>query len=168
MSSNYAFIDGQNLHYWTKSEGWKVDIYKFRIYLQEKYKIQKAFYFLWCVQDQNEDLYSDLQEAWYIVIFREHRKSQIWNKKWNVDTDIVFEIMKRIQEDSFYKVVLVSWDWDYIKTVEWIRKKWRLEKILFPNNKYSSLYNKISYQYWSNLSHDSIKNKIIYDKYIQV
>ena len=45
---NYAFIDGQNLHLGTTNDSppWKVDIYRFRTYLREKYNVSKAFYFL--------------------------------------------------------------------------------------------------------------------------
>jgi uncharacterized LabA/DUF88 family protein len=55
-------------------------------------------------------LYSNLQEAGYILIFREHNKNFKGLKKGNVDTDIVFEIMKSLIEKDFNKVVLVSGD----------------------------------------------------------
>ncbi len=91
-----------------------------------------------------------------------------WKKKWNVDVDIVFEIMKRIiDEKDFDKIVLVSWDWDYIKLVDYLINKWLLEKILFPNKKYSSLYKKIKDNYWLNLSLKDIKWKIKYIKKIK-
>jgi uncharacterized LabA/DUF88 family protein len=62
-------------------------------------------------------------------------------KKGNVDVDIVFEIMKRLlEEDDFGKIVLVTGDGDYIKTVKYLMEKKRFKKILFPNKQYSSLY----------------------------
>jgi uncharacterized LabA/DUF88 family protein len=45
-----------------------------------------------------------------------------------------------LEENDFDKIVLVTGDGDYIKTVNYLIEKERLEKILFPNNKYSSLY----------------------------
>lgn len=65
-------------------------------------------------------------------------------KKGNVDVDIVFESMHRLlEEDDFGKIVLVTGDGDYIKLVKYLVEKGRLEKILFPNGKYSSLYKSI-------------------------
>lgn len=52
--------------------------------------------------------------------------------------------MKNIAEkEGFDKIVLVSGDGDYIKLVKYLIEKNLLKKILFPNNKYSSLYKKI-------------------------
>ena len=52
-----AFIDGQSLYMNTHSNGWDVDLVKFRIYLREKYKVEKAYYFLGAVDDDNQGLY---------------------------------------------------------------------------------------------------------------
>lgn len=61
--------------------------------------------------------------------------------------------MKRIiEEKDFDKIVLVTWDWDYIKLINYLISKNLLKKILFPNNKYSSLYKKIKDNFWINLS----------------
>lgn len=61
--NNIAYIDGQNLHLGTKSDGRTIDIHKLRIYLKDKYKVSVAYYFLGYVQDSNELLYTKLQEA---------------------------------------------------------------------------------------------------------
>ena len=73
-------------------------------------------------------------------------------KKWNVDVDIVFEVMRRLKdENDFDKVLLVTGDGDYIKLVNYLIEQKLLKKILFPNNKYSSLYKRIKNVYWMNL-----------------
>lgn len=42
----YAFVDASNLFYGgEKSLGWKIDYEKFLKYLEEKYEVEKAFYF---------------------------------------------------------------------------------------------------------------------------
>jgi uncharacterized LabA/DUF88 family protein len=66
-------------------------------------------------------------------------------KKGNVDTDIVFEIMKNYSDNlEMDKVVLVSGDGDYHKTVDYLIEKNKFKHILFPNGKFaSSLYNKL-------------------------
>lgn len=162
---NIAFIDWQNLHLWTKSENWKVDFNKFRVYLKDKFKVEEAYIFLWFLDEEQQKLYTNLQKAWYIIQFREHNANMKWKKKWNVDVDIVFEVMKRlIEENNFNKIVLVTWDGDYIKLVKYLIEKNKLEKILFPNKRYSSLYKKIKDRYWMNLSYKRVKAKIQYDK----
>lgn len=66
---NYAFIDGQNLNLGIKRLGWALDFKKFRVYLREKYSVQKAYYFIGYVQG-NSDLYASLQSYGYILIFK--------------------------------------------------------------------------------------------------
>ncbi len=161
---NIAYIDGQNLHFGTKKSWWKLDVFKFRVFLRDRLKVEKAYYCLWCLNEDLEDLYTDLQEAWFIVTFREHSSWMKWKKKGNVDTDIVFEIMKKVAEESdkFDKIVLVSWDGDYVKTVRYLIKKERLEKIVFPNYHYSSLYNSIVSKFGMNISLSDIRCKMEY------
>ena len=83
-------------------------------------------------------------------------------KKGNVDTDIVFDIMKRIcKKESFDKVVLVSGDGDYKSMVDFLIDENKFKKILFPNRKYrSSLYKKLSNNYFAYLDDKDIKDKI--------
>jgi uncharacterized LabA/DUF88 family protein len=159
--NNIAFIDAQNLHLWTQTENWKIDFKRFRIYLKDKFKINEAYFFLWFVDDEHQTMYRKIQKAGFILEFREHNSSMKGKKKWNVDVDIVYDIMHRLlEEDDFDKIVLVSWDWDYIKLVKYLIEKERLKKILFPNSKYSSLYKPFKDKYWMNLSQDRVKKVI--------
>ncbi len=161
--TNIAFIDWQNLHLWTISEDWKIDFARFRIYLKDKFNIIEAYFFLWFVNDENQEMYRKIQKAWFILEFREHNTNMLWKKKWNVDVDIVFNIMHRLlEEDNFNKLVLVTWDWDYIKLVKYLIKKNKFKKILFPNKKYSSLYKSLKDIYWMNLSQNELKSLLKY------
>ncbi len=166
MQNNIAFIDWQNLHLWTTSENWKIDFKKFRIYLKDKFKVNEAYIFLWFVDDENQRMYRKIQKAWFMLEFREHNTNMKWVKKWNVDVDIVFEVMYRLlEENDFDKIVLVTGDGDYIKLVNYLIEKEKLEKILFPNTKYSSLYKKpIFRKLWVNLSLAEMRKKIEYIK----
>ena len=85
-------------------------------------------------------------------------------KKGNVDTDIVFEMMKNlIDNNEFEKMVLVSGDGDYKRLVDYLIKKDRFLKILFPNRQFaSSLYKKLGNKYFVNLDREDIKKKIEY------
>jgi uncharacterized LabA/DUF88 family protein len=157
--NNIAFIDGQNLHLWTKSEWWSIDFNKFRIYLSDKYKIKKAYYFLGYVQDENNRLYTKLQEAWFVVVFKKQQLLMETSKKGNIDSDLIFHIMSKLLDEpkTFKKILLVSWDGDFKILVDYLIKKQRFLKILFPNKKYaSSLYNDLmnkKFDYLKNIKH---------------
>ena len=163
MENNIAFIDGQNLHLWLQSDGWKIDDKKFRIFLKDQFQVQEAYYFLGFVSEEEQELYHSLQRAGFIVSFREHSAALKWKKKWNVDVDIVFEVMKKIIEnEKFDQIVLVSGDWDYIKLVDYLIKKLLLKRIFFPNKNHSSLYKKIGNKYYYYLK--DAKKKLEYKK----
>lgn len=165
--SNYCFIDWQNLHLGTTTEWWTIDPFKLRIYLKDKYKVSKAYYFLGYVKDENNWLYTRLQEAWFIVVFKKQMVEMTSNKKGNIDSDMIFRVMEKLLEESekFNKIVLVSWDWDFKILVDYLLKKDRLVKILFPNKKFaSSLYKWLENKYFDYLKNirtntEYIKNK---------
>ena len=142
--------------------GWKIDYSKFRIYLKDKYHVSEAYYFLGYVSETQQDLYNNLQKAGFIVSFKEHNPAMLAQKKGNVDTDIVFEIMKNlIDNKDFNKIVLVSGDGDYKKIVDYLIKKDKFEKIMFPNKKFaSSLYKDLGTERFDYL--DNIKTYIQY------
>lgn len=162
--NNLAFIDGQNLHLGTIENDWKVDHFKLRIYLKDKYHITEAYYFLGYTTEEEQDLYNNLQKAGFIVLFKEHNENLKARKKGNVDTDIVFEIMKNlIDNKNFNKIVLVSGDGDYKKLVDYLIKKGKFYKILFPNKKFaSSLYKKLGSEFYDYI--ENIKSYIKWSK----
>lgn len=162
--SNIAFIDGQNLHLGTTSNNWKVDLVKLRVYLKDKYHITEAYYFLGYVSEAEQDLYNNLQKSGFIVLFREHNPALRGEKKGNVDTDIVFEIMRNlIDNKNFNKIVLISGDGDYKKVVDYLIKKGKFKKILFPNRKFaSSLYKKLGSEFFDYL--ENLKTHIEWQK----
>ncbi|MFA5318119.1 MAG: NYN domain-containing protein [Patescibacteria group bacterium] len=158
--NNLAFIDGQNLYMGTRSDSpvWNVNLVKFREYLSKKYHIQKAYYFLGYVNEDNQDLYSSIQEAGFILVFKQHNPAMLGKKKGNVDTDIVFSIMKKIyKKEPFDKIVLISGDGDYKMLVDFLIEEGKFKKILFPNKQFaSSLYKKITrayFDYLKNIKH---------------
>jgi len=141
---NQAFIDGQNLRYSTsKAETpWIVDLNRFRIYLEKKYHVNEAYYFLGAYNPDYQDMYTSIQKSGYILIFRKHSESMKSLKKGNVDTDIVFNIMRKIaDQEDFDKVVLVSGDGDYFRMVQYLIGKDKFGRLLAPNeDRMSSLY----------------------------
>ena len=160
MKNNYAFIDWQNLYQWVN---WPIDYQKFRIYLKDKYKINKAYYFLWFREKENS-LYEKLQEAWFILIFNLKWEDLRSSKKWNVDTNIVFNTMKKLIEWEMNWALLISGDGDYKMMVDYLVDKEKFIKVLCPNYKFASSLYKYKYnlesQYFDFIDKEGIKSKI--------
>ncbi len=165
-SNNIAYIDGQNLHLGTtkREPEWEVDLARFRVFLEEKYKVKKAYYYLGYVQDGSsyQNLYDAVQDAGFHLVFREHNSAMKGTKKGNVDSDIIFSIMKRLYlQEDFDKVVLVSGDGDYKQLVDFLIEQRKFEKVLFPKQIYaSSLYKKMGEWYKADLSEPNTRKKI--------
>ena len=167
---NIAYVDGQNLYMGTakSSPRWRVDLARFRTYLQQKYQVGRAYYYLGYVQEgvDYEKLYETIQTAGFVLVFREHNSAMLGKKKGNVDSDIIFSAMKRLYlKEKFGKVILVSGDGDYKSLVDFLIEQNKFEKILFPNRKYrSSLYKSLSSTYFAYLDDRDIKRKIEFSK----
>lgn len=162
--NNYAFIDAQNLHLATTTaeEYWKIDLLKFRVYLKEKLRVTKAYYFFGVFDEKQKDMYEAIQEYGYILVFREHGIGLVGKKKGNVDTDIVFSIMRKLYEkEEFDRVVIVSGDGDYKRMIDFLIKEERFEKILLPCKKYaSSLYKSLTAKYFQYLDGPDMRVKL--------
>lgn len=163
---NLAYIDGQNLHLGAKTCGMIIRHDRLRRYLKEKYKVEEAYYFLGVIDEAQQDLYDNLQKAGFILSFREHSPELKGRKKGNVDSDIIFSIMKKlVEQESFNEIILVSNDGDYKKLVDFLIKKKKFTKILFPNKQFaSSLYKKLGGQFYDYLDSDDVRAKICFPK----
>lgn len=164
---NLAFIDGQNLYMGTakrNQDPWRIDLMRFRIYLEKKYGVVKAYYFLGCVQEARQELYEEIQGAGFVLVFREHNTAMLGKKKGNVDSDIIFTVMKKLyKKENFQRVFLVSGDGDYKMLVDFLIEENRFGKILFPNRQFaSSLYKKLGSEYFDYL--DGVREKIAIKK----
>jgi len=142
--NNYAFIDGTNLYLGVKSQKWKLDYKKFRVFLKDKYKVKKAFLFIGYVSG-NESLYKNLQECGYICIFKPTLEITGKGKrkiKGNVDAELVLHAM--IEFPNYDKAVIVSGDGDFYCLIEYLETQNKLLKIIVPTETYSSLLRKFS------------------------
>ena len=86
--NNYAFIDSQNLNLGVRALGWHLDFGRFRVYLQEKYNVLKAFLFIGYVPG-NERLYTSLQNQGYLVVFKPTLILPNGVVKGNVDAELL-------------------------------------------------------------------------------
>ena len=135
----YAFIDGQNLHKSIEEQGWILDHKKFYQYLQDKLKIQKAFYFIGYMKE-NVGLYRNLRDSGYTLIYKKIlRYGYGLNKtKGNVDAELILNTM--IHYRNFGEAVIVAGDGDYYCLIEYLNKTNKLKSIVIPNKqKYSAL-----------------------------
>jgi uncharacterized LabA/DUF88 family protein len=163
--NNIAVIDGQNLYMGTAKreiDPWRIDLVRFRVYLEKKYGITKAYYFLGYVQEARQEMYEEIQAAGFVLVFREHNTAMLGKKKGNVDSDIIFTVMKKLyKKEDFEKVFLVSGDGDYKILVDFLIEEGRFGKVLFPNRKFaSSLYKKLGSEYFDFLENQGVQEKI--------
>ena len=142
---NFAYIDNQNLYMATsraRYAPWDVDMQRFRVYLRDKFKVDRATLFMGSFEDSYFSMYECFHRYGYEIAFREHAHTQLGKKKGNVDADIVFEMMlDAYTSGDFGKTVLVSGDGDYKKVVSHLIEVGKFEKLLVPSRaSVSSLY----------------------------
>jgi len=137
----YAFIDSQNLNLGIRDQGWELDFARFRIYLKDKYHVQKAFLFIGYIPS-NKTLYTFLRRAGYKMIFKPTLpRKEKGETKGNVDAELVLHAM--IQFPNYKKAIIVSGDGDFCCLIEYLKKKGKLLYVLIPNSrKYSALLRK--------------------------
>ena len=151
--NNSAFIDSNNLYLGISKDildgqgkkvysGWKLDYRKFRIYLKDKYRVQKAFLFIGFMPG-NQAMYTKLQQDGYICIFKPILELKDGKVKGNVDAELVLYSM--IEYKNYDQAVIVSGDGDFHCLVEYLLNQGKLKKVLVPNKfRYSSLLGKLS------------------------
>ncbi len=157
----YAFIDSQNLNLGVRSQGWRLDFARFRVYLKDKYKVEKAFLFIGYMIG-NQSLYTYLQESGYICIFKptlEVKKGRKVVTKGNVDAELVLHTM--IQYTNYANAIIVSGDGDFHCLVEYLEGKTKLGKLIVPSrDSFSSLLRKFgSYVVFVEDLKDRLKKK---------
>ncbi len=139
---NSAFIDGQNLYLSVVKQGWKLDYKKFRIYLKDKFRVDRAYIFIGYVE-KNKNLYKKLQEQGYIVILKSTLNYRDGTTKGNCDAELVLNAM--IEFNTYDKAVIVSGDGDFFCLADYLRSKSKLGAVIIPNRKkFSSLLKNIN------------------------
>jgi len=136
----YAFIDSQNLNLGVRTMGWQIDYKKFRLYLRNKYGVDRAFMFIGLVTN-NEKLYTQLQAAGFILIFKptvryfENGEEAV---KGNVDAELVLHAAA-IEYGNYDKSIIVSGDGDFACLIQFLEDNDKLLHVFTPNSKYSKL-----------------------------
>jgi uncharacterized LabA/DUF88 family protein len=142
MAANAAFIDSNNLYKGIESLGWKLDNQKFRKYLFDKFKVGQAYL---CIgyMPQNQAMYTNLQQAGFILVFKPVLTLKDGTTKGNCDADLVLRAM--IEYPNYDKAVIVTGDGDYYSLIDYLKSKNKLEQVLIPNEfRYSALLKKVN------------------------
>jgi uncharacterized LabA/DUF88 family protein len=135
--NNYAFIDSQNLNLAVRDLGWKLDFYRLRVYLRDKYSVGKAYLFIGYMP-QNIDLYARLQDAGFICIFRPTLTYKDGTTKGNCDAELVLQAM--IEFNNYSKAIIISGDGDFQCLAKYLHEHDKLKVLLIPNQeKFSAL-----------------------------
>lgn len=141
----YAFIDSQNLNLGVRSLSWRLDFKKFRLYLKNKYQVEKAYLFIGLVPG-NEQLYSNLSDAGYQLVFKPTVEYAAEGKKaykGNVDAELVLYAAAKTYS-QYDLAIIVSGDGDFNCLIEYLLDKDKLKRVICPNRHYSSLLRKHS------------------------
>lgn len=137
---NYAFIDSQNLNLSIQRLGWRLDFFRFRIYLKEKYNVSVAYLFIGYLPE-NQDLYNSLQKYGYVLIFKPTLRYKDGRVKGNCDAELVLQAM--IDYANYHKAVIVTGDGDFHCLVRYLFSQEKLEQVLIPDRfNYSGLLKK--------------------------
>jgi len=142
----YAFIDSQNLNLGTSKDlrkgekviykGWRLDYKKFRRYLTDKFRVQKAFLFIGYIK-QYEEMYESLKSYGYEMVYKPTVKDSQGKPKGNVDAELVLHSVA-IQYPEYDKAVIVSGDGDFYCLHKYLKKNKKLLRIIIPNIKSES------------------------------
>jgi len=164
MHNNLALIDNQNLYLSAvrAKSPWRIDMKRFRVYLEEKYHITEARLYMGAHMPEQQRMYDNFRSFGYELQFRQHSIQQAGTKKGNVDSDITFALTKFAMDDEgFDKVYLVSGDGDYKLAVDFLIQQSKFGKILLPSHENaSSLYKQLELKYYAYLDDMSMRLKI--------
>ena len=159
----YAYVDGNNLNLGIKILGWKLDFKKFRVYLKEKYNVLVAYIFIGYVPT-NQDLYSSLQKAGFVLIFKPTLPDKDGEVKGNIDVDLVLQVMIDYKDNNLDKALIVTSDGDFYSLVKYLYEQRRLLFVMSPYIKTCSALLKKSAKE-KIIFMDNLRGKLEYKKY---
>lgn len=133
LKNNYAYIDGANLDKALKKQlKWPLDYKRFRVWLSEKYGIERAYIFIGLIP-KNKNLYTYLQECGFTLVFKEVVYDGSGKPKGNCDADLVLQAACDAFENNFEKAVIVASDGDYAGLVRFLMEKRKFSVVLSPS-----------------------------------
>jgi uncharacterized LabA/DUF88 family protein len=138
-----AYIDGANLHKGSQKLGWTLDYKRFRVWLKDKYQVEEVYLFIGLLP-KNKDLYTALQQAGYILVYKEVTYDGSGRVKGNCDAELVLKMTSDYYEKNYDQAILVSSDGDYAGLVSFLKEKNAFDTIISPNSNCSFLLRKLN------------------------
>lgn len=141
----YAFIDSQNLNLGVRSQGWKIDYKRLRLYLKNKYNVESAYMFIGFMT-RNQSLYTKLQKAGFLLVFKptvQYFEDSKLTVKGNVDAELVLHAAA-IEYSNYDKAIIVSGDGDFHCLVRFLDERNKLLNLMTPNQHFSKLLREFS------------------------
>jgi hypothetical protein len=126
-----AYIDGANLDKGVKALGWKINHWRFRSWIRQKFGVTDACLFIG-MMPKHASLYTALQNAGFRLVFKEVLYSKDGAAKGNCDADLVLQGVKDFYEEGIKSVILVASDGDYAPLVKFWKEKGVKCTILSP------------------------------------
>lgn len=133
---NFAYIDTQNLNLGIKTMGWKLDLRKFREFLEKQFEVDKAYMFLGYMPEENQDLYDALRKSGFDIVFKPLTPSHEGKIKGNIDADLVLQAM--IDYPTYRQAVIVTSDGDFQGIVNYLNNNQKLRAVVSPSRRYAS------------------------------
>lgn len=146
--SNYAFIDGNNLHLTFIGLGVPLKYDKLLSYLKKRHNVTTAYYFIGRIP-QNQYIYDTLTSFGYSLKFRDVTKKkgksvicpacgktfevEKGKTKCDCDADLVLQVIGEI--GKYDKAIIVSSDGDFDNLVKKLISLDKLDMVLAPSKK---------------------------------
>lgn len=135
-NNTHIYIDANNLYQGVRHYfDWRLDYKKFYIFLTERYKTDKVYFFIGYLPEYKW-LYWKLQKLGFQLVFKEITKDIHGDTKGNCDADMVLKIVRNYYENKMenvnIKAVLVTGDGDFASTIQFLKEKNALEIVLAP------------------------------------
>ncbi len=129
---NSAYIDAANLHNGILAQGWKLDYRRFRAWLKEKYGVRDAYLFIGLMPGRAA-MYTNMQRAGFILVFKEVVYNSDGKAKGNCDADLVLQCVVDFFGKKYAQAVIVSSDGDYACLVKFLQEQQAIETVVSPS-----------------------------------
>jgi len=143
--NNFAFIDGVNLHLTYENLDWKLDYKRLRKFLESKYNVTVAYYFLGNVKD-NSSIVTKLESYTYTTKLKEPSPypteeeycPYCWKviapelNRYKADCDSFLTLTVMSFYDLFDKAVIITSDGDFDELVKLLIRKDKLRMVFAP------------------------------------
>jgi uncharacterized LabA/DUF88 family protein len=108
----YAFVDASNIIYGAKAEGWFIDLKKLIIYLQNKFKAKRVFFYYGkdSKNPKKEQFLKKLESFGYILKVKEIKRFGSTSKA-NCDVDLTMDML--LLADEYSKAIILTGDGDF-------------------------------------------------------